>query len=155
MQSVLQFISQLLRSGLYAGHPSSLTSYQSHLALCNYAGTRKDLPQTVVSKLEACNCLRCICMLWQQHYPSLEIRGQSLKKQPHTIILPSPNSTVDTDGAMLSGIQAQIGPSDCQKVKCDSSLQRAHFHCSRVQWRSALHHCSQHLALRMVILGLW
>jgi hypothetical protein len=32
-------------------------------------------------------------------------------------------------------------------VKRDSSLQRTHFHCSRVQWRWALHHSSQ----RMVI----
>ena len=45
-------------------------------------------------------------------------------------------------------------PSDCQIVKCDSSLQRTHFYCSRVQWRQALHHSSQCLALRMVILGL-
>uniref|UniRef100_A0A674ET40 Macrophage stimulating 1 n=1 Tax=Salmo trutta TaxID=8032 RepID=A0A674ET40_SALTR len=38
-------------------------------------------------------------------------------------------------------------------VKCDSSLQRTCFHCSRVQWQRALHHSSQHLILRMVILG--
>jgi hypothetical protein len=39
-------------------------------------------------------------------------------------------------------------------VKRDSSLQRTRFHCSRVQWRQALHHSSQCLALCMVILGL-
>ena len=39
-------------------------------------------------------------------------------------------------------------------VKCDSSLQRTRFHCSRVQWWRASHHCWQRLALRMVILGL-
>jgi hypothetical protein len=36
----------------------------------------------------------------------------------------------------------------------DSSLQRTHFHCSRVQWWRALHHSSRRLALGMVILGL-
>jgi hypothetical protein len=39
-------------------------------------------------------------------------------------------------------------------VKCDSSLQRTHFHCSRVQWQWALHHSSRRLALRIVIFGL-
>ena len=39
-------------------------------------------------------------------------------------------------------------------VKRYSSLQRTHFHCSRVQWRWALQHSSWLLALRMVILGL-
>ena len=39
-------------------------------------------------------------------------------------------------------------------VKLDSSLQRKPFHCSRVQWRRALHHSGQHLAMHMVILGL-
>ncbi|XP_064180584.1 proteasome subunit beta type-3 isoform X1 [Anguilla rostrata] len=33
--------------------------------------------------------------------------------------------------------QSQIHPSDCHIVNCDSSLQRAHFHCSRVQWQCA------------------
>jgi hypothetical protein len=40
-------------------------------------------------------------------------------------------------------------------VKRDSSLQRMHFQCSRVQWWRALPHSSQRLALRMVILVLW
>ena len=39
-------------------------------------------------------------------------------------------------------------------VKRNSSLQRTHFHCSRVQWRWALHHFRRRLALHMVILGL-
>ena len=39
-------------------------------------------------------------------------------------------------------------------VKCDSSLQRMCFQCSRVQWWWALHPSSQRLALHMVILGL-
>uniref|UniRef100_A0A8C7SBU0 Protein FAM180A-like n=1 Tax=Oncorhynchus mykiss TaxID=8022 RepID=A0A8C7SBU0_ONCMY len=38
--------------------------------------------------------------------------------------------------------QTQIRPSDCQMVKRDTSLQTTHFHCSRVQWRRALHHSS-------------
>ena len=39
-------------------------------------------------------------------------------------------------------------------VKRDSSLQRKHFPCSRVQWWWALHPSSRRLALRMVTLGL-
>ena len=39
-------------------------------------------------------------------------------------------------------------------VKRDSSLQRTHFHCFRVQWRRALHHSGRCLALHVVILGL-
>ena len=39
-------------------------------------------------------------------------------------------------------------------VKCNSSLQRTCFHCTRVQWRWALHHSSQSLALCIGILGL-
>uniref|UniRef100_A0A3Q1BIK5 Uncharacterized protein n=1 Tax=Amphiprion ocellaris TaxID=80972 RepID=A0A3Q1BIK5_AMPOC len=37
--------------------------------------------------------------------------------------------------------QTQTGPSDCQMEKRDWSLQRTCLHCSRVQWRRALHHC--------------
>jgi hypothetical protein len=39
-------------------------------------------------------------------------------------------------------------------LKRDSSLQNSLFNYSRVQWLWALHQSSQHLALRMVILGL-
>ena len=42
----------------------------------------------------------------------------------------------------------QVLLSECQ-MKDDSSLQRMRFHLSRVQWRRALHHSSQRLALRM------
>ena len=43
---------------------------------------------------------------------------------------------------------------DCQMVRCDSSLQRMHFCCSRGQWHWLLHHYSSCLALHVVILGL-
>ena len=80
------------------------------------------------------------------------------EKQPQTIIPHPPNFTVGTMhwGRYHSpGIcQTQIRLSDCQMVKRDLSLQRTHFHCSRVQWRRALHQCSRRLALCMVILGL-
>ena len=49
--------------------------------------------------------------------------------------------------------QTQICPSDCQIVKRDSSLQKTRIHCSRVQWRRAIHHSRPLLALRKVILG--
>ncbi|CAI9560568.1 unnamed protein product [Staurois parvus] len=37
--------------------------------------------------------------------------------------------------------QTQTRPLDCQTEKRDWSLQRTHLHCSRVQWRCALHPC--------------
>jgi len=59
------------------------------------------------------------------------------EKQPHTIIPPPPNFTL---GTMQSGkyrypgnCQTQTHPSDCQTEKRDSSLQRTHHHCTRVQ----------------------
>jgi hypothetical protein len=48
--------------------------------------------------------------------------------------------------------QTQICPSECQMVKCDSSLQRTRFHW--VQWRRVSHHISRQLALCIVISGL-
>ncbi|MCJ8738235.1 hypothetical protein PDJAM_G00033290 [Pangasius djambal] len=42
-------------------------------------------------------------------------------------------------------------PSDCQMEKRDSSLQRTRLHCSRVQWRRALHHCIRRFALHLVM----
>ena len=50
--------------------------------------------------------------------------------------------------------QTQTRPSDCQMEKRDSSLQRTHLHCFRVQWRRALHHCIRRFALHLVIYGL-
>ncbi|CAI9612571.1 unnamed protein product [Staurois parvus] len=44
--------------------------------------------------------------------------------------------------------QTQTHPSDCQTEKQDSSPQRTHLHCSRVQWRLAsVFLCSQLLPL--------
>ncbi|XP_051540168.1 uncharacterized protein LOC127432786 isoform X2 [Myxocyprinus asiaticus] len=80
------------------------------------------------------------------------------EKQPHTIIPPPPNFT---DGTMQSdkyrspgNRQTQTRPSDCQMEKHDSSLQRTHLHCSRVQWWRALHHCIRRFALHLVMYGL-
>jgi len=77
------------------------------------------------------------------------------EKQPHTIIPPPPNFTL---GTMQSGKcrspgnrQTQTRPSDCQTENRDSSLQRTHLHCSRVQWRRALHHCIRRFALHLVM----
>lgn len=36
------------------------------------------LPQTVTTKLEAHNCLACLCMLLDYNFPSLELRGPNL-----------------------------------------------------------------------------
>ena len=75
------------------------------------------------------------------------------EKQPQNFIPPPPNFTVGTMhwGRWCSpGIcQTQMRPSACQMVKCDSSLQRTNFHCSRAQWWRALHHSSRCLVLCM------
>uniref|UniRef100_A0A667ZQH7 TSPO associated protein 1 n=1 Tax=Myripristis murdjan TaxID=586833 RepID=A0A667ZQH7_9TELE len=67
------------------------------------------------------------------------------EKQPHTIIPPPPNFTVGTMQSEMyrspGNLQTQTRPSDCQMEKRDSSLQRTRLHCSRGQWRRALHHC--------------
>ncbi|CAI9599306.1 unnamed protein product [Staurois parvus] len=47
--------------------------------------------------------------------------------------------------------QTQTGPLDCQTEKHDSSLQRTLFHCSRVQWQCALHHCIRSFAFHLVM----
>ena len=93
-------------------------------------------------------------------FPFNWTKGPSLnhEKQPQAVIPPPPSFTVGTmyrsRWRSPSICQTQINLSDCQMVKRDSSFQRTRFHCSRVQWLQALHHCSQCLALRMVILGL-
>ena len=47
--------------------------------------------------------------------------------------------------------QTQTSPSDCQMERRDSSLQRTGLHCSRVQWRRALHHCNRSFALHLLM----
>ncbi|CAI9550598.1 unnamed protein product [Staurois parvus] len=51
----------------------------------------------------------------------------------------------------LGKCQTQTCVSDCQTEKCDSSLQQTRLHCSRVQWRRALHHCIRHFALHLMM----
>ena len=92
--------------------------------------------------------------------PFTGTKGSSLapEKQPHTIIPPLPNFTLGTmqsDKHCSPGNrQTQTHPSDCQMEKRDSSLQRTHIHCSRVQWWCALQNCSQSLALHLLMYGL-
>ena len=59
-----------------------------------------------------------------------------------------------TSTVLLATAKTQTRPSDCQTEKHNSSLQRTHLHCSRVQWRRALHHCIQHFALHLLMYGL-
>ena len=42
----------------------------------------------------------------------------------------------------------------CQMEKRNWSLQRTRLHCSRVQWRCALHHCIRRFALHLLMYGL-
>ena len=76
------------------------------------------------------------------------------EKQLHTIIPPPPNFTLGTMNSdkyrSPGNHQTQTHPSDCQMEKRDSSLQRTRLHCSRVQWRRALHHCIRRFALHLV-----
>lgn len=80
------------------------------------------------------------------------------EKQPHTIILHSPNFTV---GTLQSGRQRSPGicptqthPSDCETEKCALQLHRTGFHCSSVQLYRALHHSIQCLTLYLVMWSL-
>ncbi|CAI9619348.1 unnamed protein product, partial [Staurois parvus] len=77
------------------------------------------------------------------------------ENQPQTIIPPLPNFTL---GTMQSGKhrspgnrQTQTCLSDCQTENRDLALQRTCLHCSRVQWRRALHHCIRCFALLLVM----
>uniref|UniRef100_A0AAZ3RFC7 Myosin IXb n=1 Tax=Oncorhynchus tshawytscha TaxID=74940 RepID=A0AAZ3RFC7_ONCTS len=69
------------------------------------------------------------------------VRTVSLHRTPYCCHeVGSTESSIMSLYARPSGIrQTQIRLSHCQMVKRDSSLQRKRFHCSRVQWRQALH----------------
>ena len=73
-------------------------------------------------------------------FPFTETKGPSPnhEKQPQTIIPPPPNVTVGT-----------------MHFRQVASLQRMHFHCSKIQYRQALHHSRWRLALHMVILDFY
>ncbi|CAI9568205.1 unnamed protein product [Staurois parvus] len=51
---------------------------------------------------------------------------------------------------MQSGKYRSPGNHQTQTRPLDSSLQRTCLHCSRVQWRSALHHCIQRFAVHLL-----
>ena len=150
-----------LRSGLCAGQSSSSTSISTNyfcmdLALCTGAlswWNRKGPSSNCCHKVGSTESSRMLLCAVALIFPFTGTKGPSPnhEKQPQTIIPPPPNFTV---GTMHSGIrQTQIRPSDWQLVKHDSSLKRARFHCSSVQWRWALHHSIRCFTLCMVILG--
>ena len=109
----------------------------------SHVGTGRGHPQTVGS-------MKLSKISWYAEafrVPFTGTKGPSPapEEQPHTIIPPPPNFTL---GTMQSGKycssgnrQTQTLSSDCQKKKRDSSLQKTRLHCSRVQWRCALHRC--------------
>jgi hypothetical protein len=74
-------------------------------------------------------------------FPFTGTKGKSPnhEKQPQTIIPP----IIFTVGTMHSGRCRSPGICQNQMVNCDLSLQRTRVHCSRVQWRVALHHSSR------------
>jgi len=154
-----------LRSGLCAGQsssstPNSLIHVFMDLALCTGAQScwnRKGPSPNCSHKVGSMKLSKMSWYAEALRVPFTGTKGPSPtpEKQPHTKIPPPPNFTLDT---MQSGkyrspgnSQTQTRPSDCQTEKRDSSLQRTRLHCSRVQWRCALHHCIRRFALHWVI----
>ncbi|XP_051526065.1 uncharacterized protein LOC127424703 [Myxocyprinus asiaticus] len=157
-----------LRSGLCAGQsssstPNSLIHVFMDLALCTGAQScwnRKGPSPNCSHNVGSMELSKISWYAEAFRVPFTGTKGPSPapEKQPHTIIPPPPNLT---DGTMQSdkyrspgNRQTQTRPSDCQMEKRDSSLQRTRLHCSRVQWRRALHHCIRRFALHLVMYGL-
>ena len=114
----------------------------------SHAGTGRGHPQTGSMKLSRIS--------WYPEafrVPLTGTKGPSPapEKRPHTIIPPPPNFTLGTMQSVKyrspGNRQTQTCSSDCQMEKRDSSLQRTRLHCSRVQWRRALHHCIRRFTL--------
>ena len=137
-----------LRSGLCAGHTlSSMSLWSCFVLWCTVmleeeGASSKLFPQSWSMELSKMSwCAEAF------RVPLTGTKGPSPapEKHPHTIIPPPPNFTLGTMQSHKYGspgnLQTQTGPSDCQMEKRDWSLQRTRLHCSRVQWRRALHHC--------------
>ena len=138
-------------------HPHQTLSFISlWTLLCalvpSHVGTGRGHPLTVPTKLGAWNCPTIV------PYTGTEGPSPAPEKQPHTITHPQPNFTLGTmqsDKYRSPGNrQSLTHPLDCQMEKRDLSLQRERLHCSRVQWRRALHHCIRRFALHLLIHGL-
>ena len=112
------------------------------------------------TKLGAWNCPTSPTTWYAEAFrvPSVPEPSPATEKQPQTIILPTPNFTLGTmqsDKYRSPGSrQSQTHQSDCQMEKHNPSLQRTCLHCSRVQWRHALHCCIQRFALQLLMYGL-
>ena len=122
----------------------------------SHVGTGRGHSHTVPTNLGAWNCLYAEAF----RVPFTGNKGPSPvpEKHPHTTIPPPPNFTL---GTMQSGkyrnpgnCQTQTRPSDWQMEKYDSSIQRTHLHCSRVQRRQASNHCIRCFALHLLMYGL-
>ena len=118
--------------GLENIHQNVLNEFVGVYVHWDKAKKKKGLSQTVPTKLEAYNCPKSLGLLKDSNFPSLELRGQPLKKQLHSIIPPPPNCTV---GTMQSGRyhspgirQTQTLTSDGQIEKRESALHRRRFH---------------------------
>ena len=159
-----------LRSGLCAGQsssstPNSLIHVFMDLALCTCAQScwnRKGPSPSCSHEVWSMELSKISLYAEAFRVPFTGTKGPrpAPEKLPHTVIPPPPNFTLGTmqsDKYRSPGnrqTQTPSDPSDRQMVKRDSSLQRMHLHCSRVQWRRALHHCIRHFALHLVMYGL-
>ncbi|XP_058230352.1 uncharacterized protein LOC131343021 isoform X2 [Hemibagrus wyckioides] len=157
-----------LRSGLCAGQSSSSTPDSvihvfMDLALCTGAQSCWKRKGPAPNCSHNVGSMELSKMSWYAEafrVPFTGTKGPSPapEKQPHTIIPPPPNFTLGTmqsdKNRSPGNRQTQTRPSDCQMEKRDSSLQRTRLHCSRVQWRRALHHCIRRFALHLVMYGL-
>ena len=113
----------------------------------SHVGTGRGHPQTVPTKLGVWNCpTSWYAEVFRVLFTGTKGPSPAPGKQP---------PTMQSDKYRSPGNrQTQTCPSDYQMEKRDSSLQRMHLHCSRVQRWHALHHCIRRFALHLLMYGL-
>ena len=137
-----------LRSGLCTAQsrsstPNSLIHVFMDLALCTGAHSCWNRKGPSLNYSHKVGSMELSNISWCAEAFSIPFTGTkgpspAPEEQPHT---------------SSGNCQTQIRPSGCQIEKRDSSLQKTCLHCSRVQWRRALHHCIQHFALHLLMYG--
>ena len=133
-----------LRSGLCAGQSSSSTPN----SLLQEGAVSKLFPQSWELELSNISCYAEAFRV-----PVTGTKGtkpSSWRTTPHHN--PPPTNftlgTIQSDRYRSPGNrQTHTRPSDRQMEKSDSSLQITRLHCSRVQWRRALHNCIRRLLM--------
>ena len=106
-------------------------------------------------KVGAWNCPTSLSMLKHSEFLSLELRGQasSWRTTPHHNP-PSTKLYTWHNAVRQEPFSWQLPNPDMSIRLPDGETRRMRLHCSRVQWRRALHHCIQHFALHLLMYSL-